>query len=159
MAKGTEDEAIDVDSPRSVDLSVAIGLAISGAADPPKTFDKRRRRAFIEALAAGATFSEAAAAVGITANRIHHVKAEDPKFAEACALAIEAGADPVLGRMQAIARFGKAESMATVRAAEVYLKAVHPAFRDARAASVTISRTHPDGSVDRIQAKANGIPE
>lgn len=154
-----DDEAIDVDSPRLEGLSVAIREAQIGASSPRNAFTKARRRLFIEVLASGATISEAARAAGVTPGYIHVLKRNDEHFAEAVALALQAGTDPLIGRAAAIGLHGDPGSMATVQAIKLVLQANHPAFRDSRAAGVSISRTHPDGTVDRLSASANGIPD
>ena len=152
-----DNEAIDVDAERRESLSVAIQMAISGADTQRKSFDRKRRRAFIELLAAGLTFSQAARRVGMTASYLHSLRRQEPAFDEACVAAIELGCDPVVERLQAIALHGKAESMATVRAAEILLQK-HPEYRRS-GGSVRMEKRDADGNVWRLSAGTNGIPD
>lgn len=159
MGKGNDYEAIDVDGPRALALREAISLSNLSASTPREPFTKARRRLFLEIVGTGATISEAARAAGVSTSYIYHLKRNDEAFAEAVALALQAGTDPLIGRAAAIGLHGDPGSMATVQAIKLVLQANHPAFRDSRAAGVSISRTHPDGTVDRLSASANGIPD
>ena len=153
------EQPLDVDAERARMLSEALLLAEKGASEPKLPFTKARRHRFIEALAVGATISEAAARVGISPRHIHNLRTTDPDFAEAVATAREIGADRVLGRVQAIALTGAPDRMATIKAQELYLKGAHPEYRDNRGASATIEKRDADGSTYRITARSNSIPD
>ena len=150
---------LDVDAERARMLSEALLLAEKGASEPKLPFTKARRHRFIEALAVGATISEAAARVGISPRHIHNLRTTDPDFAEAVATAREIGADRVLGRVQAIALTGAPDRMATIKAQELYLKGAHPEYRDNRGASATLEQSDAEGSTHRITARAVSNPD
>lgn len=149
--------AIDVDAERALSLRAAVETAQNGVLTRP-SFDKRRRRLFIEYLAEGLSQSQAARQVGASNSYIWQLRKAQPEFDEACMAAIEIGTDPIVERFTAIALHGNPESMATVRAGEVVLKGRNAAYRD-KGGSVRLERRHPDGTVDRISAGSNGIPD
>ena len=153
-----DNEAIDVDAERRASLSDAIDKALMNAPSARPTFNKQRRKAFIELLAAGLTFSQSARTVGLTASYLHHLRRLDPAFDEACVSAIELGTDPVVERLTAIALHGDPGSMATVRAAETVLKGRNAAYRD-RSGSVRIERRDADGNTWKLSAGTSGIPD
>ena len=157
MPRNDESPAIDVDAERARSLSVAVELA-QKSASTRVSFDKRRRKAFIEYLAAGLSISAAAHQIGMTPSHIHHVRRQSVEFDEAVTAAIELGTDPVADRMVAIALHGNPESMATVSAAKLVLQGRNAAYRD-RGGSVRMERKDPDGTTYRISASANGLPD
>lgn len=158
MSRNNEDvPAINVDEERRLSLRDAVVQAQNGLLTRP-AFDKRRRKAFIELLAAGLTASQACRQVGISAVYVAKLRRDDPTFDDAVMTAIEIGTDPIVERFTAIALHGEPTSMATVRAGEVVLKGRNAAYRD-KGGSVRLERRHPDGTVDRISAGSNGIPD
>jgi hypothetical protein len=77
--------------------------------------------------------------------------------------AIELASSPVLNKLRdiALANSDEEPSMAGVRAAEIYLKGTHQAYRlpDNRNPKVSLSRTTPNGDTYTLSASANGIPD
>lgn len=157
MPRNDEQPAIDVDAERARSLSVAVQMA-QNAVSTRVSFDKRRRKTFIELLASGLSISAAAHRIGIAPTTIYHNRRTDPLFDEAVTSAIELGTDPVADRMVAIALHGNPESMATVSAAKLVLQGRNAAYRD-RGGSVRMEKRDPDGTTYRISASANGIPD
>lgn len=150
-------DAIDVDAERERSLSAATALALNSVVSRA-TLDRKRRKIVVELLASGLTIAQAARQVGLSSYQVHAARRSSPEFDEACTIAIELGTDPIVERFQAIALHGNPESMATIRAGEVVLKGRNRAYND-KGGSVRLERRHPDGTVDRITAGANGIPD
>lgn len=156
-----DDGAIDVDSTRLKQLrDTMYQLPIR---DPKRTnpFTKAKKMRYLELIAEGFSLTEACRVIGIGYTTIAHTRKSDPGFDEGCTLAAMIATEPIIARLQAIALHGDPKNMSTVRAAETYLKGVHPAYREARSqqAAIELSRTNPDGTVDRITARANGVPD
>ena len=158
MSRNNEDfPAIDVDEERARSLSDAVEKA-QNALVTRAIFDKRRRRAFIEYLAAGLSISAAAHRCGISPSTVHHHRRQSPEFDDAVIAAVELGTDPVADRMVAIALHGDPSAMATVSAAKLVLQGRNAAYRD-RGGSVRMEKRDPDGTTYRISASANGVPD
>lgn len=124
-------------------------------------FTKARKLRYLELISEGFSLTEACKVIGISYTVISHTRKSDPGFDEGCTLAAMIATEPIIARLQAIALHGDPKNMSTVRAAETYLKGIHPAYREARSqqAAIELSRTNPDGTVDRITARANGVPD
>lgn len=153
-------EAITVDQARVKALRASLESITIRDTRKPNLFTRERRKRYLDLIAEGFSLTEACRIVGITYTTIAHTRRSDPGFDEACGIAIMIATEPVMARLQAIALHGDPGNMATIRAAEHWLKGVHPAYRDGRSqAAVELSRTNPDGTVDRIRATANGIPD
>lgn len=157
MARNDDSPAIDVDYERSLTLRDAIQLAGIDASTR-QAFTKKRRQHLIELLAQGLSLSAASREVGVSNVYVSQLRRTQPAFDEAVTAAIELGTDPVADRMVAIALHGNPESMATVSAAKLVLQGRNAAYRD-KGGSVRLERRHPDGTVDRISAGSNGIPD
>ena len=117
----------------------------------------------VRLLCEGLSISEASRRVGTTAQNVAHLRRAHPDFDAAVQDAIELGTEAVQARLREIALTGDAEAMATVRAAEVYLKGTHSAYRapnsNPRRASAKITRVDADGNTYTISATADGIPD
>jgi hypothetical protein len=150
---------IDVDAERAQALSVIVARAINSA--PTRvTLDRRRRKELVSLLAEGLTLTAAARAIGMSTRTIAHERQHNSEFDHAVTDAIELGCDAILGRVQAIAMHGDPKSMATVRAAEVYLQGNHPNYRKSPGtAGVRLTRQGPDGSTQIIEASSNLIAQ
>ncbi len=110
------------------------------------------------AIAEGCSIAEAARSVGLTPAQIHHLRRTDEGFGAACEIAIQCAQDAVTARLHGIALHGRGDSMATVRAAEQYLRATgHPSFQPPRAPKVTMTRVGPDGAKAILTVGTDGV--
>lgn len=99
---------------------------------------KEARQAFLVGIAAGLDVDDAAEFCGRALSTLYQARNRDPEFARQWAEALEAGCAPVERRMRAIALTGNPESMATIRAAEVFLRTRHPNFGPPKPASASV---------------------
>ena len=141
----------------------SVVIAISrNCIQPPFAHSPIARANFIKLLTEGMTISAAAQRTGTTSWAIASLRRSHPEFDQCVHDAIELGTEAVQARLREIALTGDAESMATVRAAEVYLKGTHSAYRppnNPRRASAKITRVDADGNTYTISATADGIPD
>lgn len=160
LAESDAHEATTVDQARILALRASLESITLRDAKLRIPFTKERKKRYLELISEGFSLTEACRIIGITYTTIAHTRKSDDAFDQAHQIATLIATEPVLARLQAIALHGDPGSMATVRAAETYLKGMHPAYRDGRSqAAIELSRTNPDGTVDRIRATANGIPD
>lgn len=110
-------------------------------------FSKDRKAAFVAAVAAGLNVHAACDVVGIATSTLYAQRNSDSEFARAWADALEASTAPIEERLANIAAIGAADSMATVRAAEVLLKHRDPRrYTKAPAVSAELRQTAEGGS-------------
>ena len=149
---------IDDTVARQQALRAAMPRALAGASQPKAQATKQRREAVLMAIAEGCSIAEAARSVGLTPAQIHHLRRTDEGFAAACEIAIQCAQDAVTARLHGIALHGRGDSMATVRAAEQYLRATgHPSFQPPKAPKVTMTRIGPDGGKAILTVGTDGV--
>lgn len=90
-------------------------------------FTPRRRELFLELIAKGATIAEAAEAAEVGRRTVYDARRRDAEFSLRWDLAIEISCDVYLARLRDLALSAKADI--AVPAAELFLRARHPAFR------------------------------
>lgn len=120
------------------------------------------RANFVKLLTEGMTISAAAQRTGTTSWAIANLRRNHPEFDQCVHDAIELGTEAVQERLREIALTGDMKDMTTVRAAEIFLKGTHSAYRppnNPRRASARITRTDADGNTYTISATADGIPD
>ena len=149
---------IDDESARFQALRAALPEALRTASKPRIQATKQRREAVLMAIAEGCSIAEAARSVGLTPAQIHHLRRTDEGFGTACEIAIQCAQDAVTARLHGIALHGRGDSMATVRAAEQYLRATgHPSFQPPKAPRVTMTRVGPDGAKAILTVGTDGV--
>ena len=139
-------------------LRASLPEALRTASKPRIQATKQRREAVLMAIAEGCSIAEAARSVGLTPAQIHHLRRTDEGFGTACEIAIQCAQDAVTARLHGIALHGRGDSMATVRAAEQYLRATgHPSFQPPRAPKLTMTRVGPDGAKAILTVGTDGV--
>lgn len=161
-------ETLHPDSPTSSQALFAQQLRAAGSAlalaQSHKGYQvtREQRAAFLVCLAAGLGVGQAADVVGCSASTLHRMRRRDKAFAEEWNDALEVSLDPIDARLTSIALYGKAESMATVRAAELLRRGRSRSERRdlQQAAALELTQKDADGVTRTIKViSATPLPE
>jgi len=167
LSRAPDRESINPDDPSSAQAltsaliraaAAELALAVSSKG---RNITREQRDAFLVMLSVGMGMKESAAAAGCSPTALHAMRRRDRAFAAAWDDALDISLDAIDRRLMTIALHGKAESMATVRAAEILKRGRARAERRdlAQAQALEVRTNGADGSLSVRYVSATPLPD